>query len=131
VLSQPSLPVAFTRAGRRGLHCSRKDLDCARRRVDQEGVRVLGLRFTEDRLCPAERFARLFDELGSGFEAIEIDSSPANAHGIESRAHSVLTMDFVDRKGHPTRAAMDRVLAFLGERLKPAERIDLRDPSQG
>jgi hypothetical protein len=29
----------------------------------------------------------------------------------------VLTVDFVDRSGHPTRAALDRVLEFLGERL--------------
>jgi hypothetical protein len=29
----------------------------------------------------------------------------------------VLTVDLVDRPGHPTRAALDRVLAFFRQRL--------------
>jgi len=52
------------------------------------------------------------------FECIEIDSSPGNPFGIRSRAHSVLTVDLVDRQGHPTHIALDRVIAFLGERLR-------------
>jgi len=31
----------------------------------------------------------------------------------------VLAIDFVDEPGHPTRAALDRVLSFLHERLHP------------
>jgi hypothetical protein len=31
----------------------------------------------------------------------------------------VLTVDFVDEPGHPTRAGLDRVLAFMNERLRP------------
>jgi hypothetical protein len=31
----------------------------------------------------------------------------------------VLTIDLVDEPGHPTRAALDRVLAFMNERLLP------------
>ena len=57
---------------------------------------------------------------GAGFEAIEIDSSPRNPFGIKKLAHSVVTEDLVDREGHPTRAALDRVLGFFGERLRPA-----------
>jgi hypothetical protein len=48
---------------------------------------------------------------------MEIDSSPGNLHGIPRRAHAILTDDFVDRDGHPTREALDRVLALLRERL--------------
>ena len=33
---------------------------------------------------------------------------------------SVLTAHFVDEPGHPTREALDRVLAFFAERLTPA-----------
>ena len=80
-------------------------------------LRVLGLRFTADRGCPAERFQTLRRELGESFESIEIDSSPGNRHGIPQQAHSVLTVDLVDQAGHPTRAARDRVIAFLDERL--------------
>jgi hypothetical protein len=68
---------------------------------------------------PAQRFERLRRELGSGFEAIEIDSGPGNPHGIARTAHSVVTNDLVDEVGHPTRAALDRVLAFFAERLRP------------
>jgi hypothetical protein len=34
----------------------------------------------------------------------------------------VVTKDLVDEAGHPTRAALKRVLAFFGERLRPAAR---------
>lgn len=117
VLSQPSLPLGLTRAHRASPGVSPEELDAARRRV-RDGVTVLGLRFTEDWMCPRERFDTLRRELGEGFEAIEIDSSPGNPHGIRRAAHSVLTLDLVDREGHPTRAALDRALAFLRERLQ-------------
>lgn len=78
---------------------------------------MLGLRFTHDPLCPAQRFARLRQELGGGFEGIEIDSGPGNPHRIPRHAHSVLTAHLVDEAGHPTRQALDRVIAFFRERL--------------
>jgi dienelactone hydrolase len=78
---------------------------------------VLGLRFTKDRMVPAERFERLREELGDRFIAVEIDSSAGNPHGIPRTAHSVLTLHRVDRPGHPTADALDRVLAFFRERL--------------
>jgi hypothetical protein len=33
-------------------------------------------------------------------------------------AHSVLTTDLVDREGHPTRAALERVLGLFREKLR-------------
>ena len=44
---------------------------------------------------------------------------PGNPHAIPTRAHAVLTVDLVDEAGHPTRAALDRVLGFLDQRLHP------------
>ncbi len=117
VLSQPSLPFAVSAKTRAGLHVSPEDLAAVKERAAR-GARVLGLRFTDDFMCPRERFERLRAELGDGFEAIEIDSSKGNPHGIPRSAHSVLTVDLVDEAGHPTRAALDRVLAFFDERLK-------------
>ena len=116
VLSQPSLPFSVG-ARKAGLHVSDKDLVIIKRRAKDEGVPVLGLRFTEDPMCRPERFARLREELGDRFEGIEIDSKKGNAHGIPTRAHSVVTTDLVDVEGHPTRAALDRVLSFFKERL--------------
>jgi dienelactone hydrolase len=118
VLSQPSLPGPFGAERRAGLHVTDEALVTIQARCAKEGLRVLGLRFTKDRSVPDERFAHLKQALGTGFEAFEIDSTPGNAHGIPQNAHSVVTESFVDREGHPTRAAVDRVLAFFGERLR-------------
>ena len=82
-----------------------------------QGACVLGLRFSADAYAPAERFETLRRELGDAFITVEIDSSRGNPHGINKRAHSVLTLDLVDEPGHPTRAALERVLAFLQQRL--------------
>jgi dienelactone hydrolase len=117
VLSQPSLPFPVSRSHREALHLSDADLSVVKRRV-REGCPVLGMRFTADPLCPGDRFERLRRELGAGFEAIEIDSRPGNPHGIPRTAHSVVTKDLVDEAGHPTRAALERVLGFFAERLK-------------
>jgi len=85
-----------------------------------QGACLLGLRFTHDTAVPKARFDALRRELGDAFIAVEIDSSPANPHGIPRTAHSVLTQHLVDEPGHPTREALDRVLAFFAERLRPA-----------
>lgn len=116
VLSQPSLPFPIGAERRAGLHVSDEALVTIKRRA-REGVPVLGLRFTCDRAVPKERFDRLRREIGDRFEAIEIDSSKGNPHGIPEDAHSVLTEHLVDEAGHPTREALDRVLAFFRERL--------------
>jgi dienelactone hydrolase len=118
VLSQPSLPLPVSASHRRAIHLSDADLDVVRKRA-AAGCGVLGLRFTADPLCTAARFETLHRELGDGFEGIEIDSSRGNPHGIPRTAHSVLTNDLVDEEGHPTRQALERVLALFRERLRP------------
>lgn len=118
VLSQPGTPAPLTAHKRAALGLDPADLASVKART-KDGLCVLGLRFSADRGSPPERFATLRRELGENFEAIEIDSSPGNAYGIAQRAHSVLTEDLVDTPGHPTRAALDRVMAFLAERLRP------------
>jgi dienelactone hydrolase len=114
VLSQPSLPLPFGSARQRDIDTSPDDLARVKARHD---LCVLGLRFTNDRFVRAERFARLQEELGDAFVAVEIDSSPGNPHGLPADAHSVLTEHLVDEPGHPTREALDRVLDLFRERL--------------
>jgi dienelactone hydrolase len=116
VLSQPSLPFPLTRRHRRDLGISDDDLARVKART-AAGVGLVGLRFTCDRLSPPERFARLRDELGDAFVGVEIDSGPGNEHGLKRSAHSVLTGELVDEPGHPTRAALDRVLDLFRARL--------------
>jgi dienelactone hydrolase len=116
VLSQPSVPFPITLTMRRDLGISSDDLAVVRRRAS-EGTCVMGLRFTGDRLVPAERFARLREELGDKFIAVEIDSMPGNRHGLKRTAHSVLTRHLVDEPGHPTMLALEQVLTFFETRL--------------
>ncbi len=89
-------------------------------RVANENLCVLGLRFSKDRAVPDARWAHYKQELGDNFIGVEIDSSPGNPNGIKKNSHSVLTEHLVDQPGHPTKDALDRVLAFLRERLAPA-----------
>ncbi len=116
VLSQPSLPWGLSKKGRRGLQLAPEDLDRVRERA-AEGVCVLGLRFTGDRLSPGARFAHLRAELGDAFIGVEIDSSKGNPWGFPRIAHSVLTEHLVDEPGNPTQDALHQVLDFFRERL--------------
>lgn len=118
VLSQPSLPFPIGNRRKAALGISDADLAHVAERAAR-GACVMGLRFTEDWTVPAERFDTLRRELGDGFIAVEIDSSKGNPHGIGRMAHSVLSKDFVDEPGHPTVDALERVLAFFDERLRP------------
>ena len=117
VISQPVIPAPIGKRGRAALGLDAQDLSMITERAN-DGLRVLGLRFTNDRGCPPERFETLRASLGTSFEGIEIDSSPGNAAGIAPSAHAVLTVSLVDEPGHPTRVALDRVLAFLAEQLR-------------
>jgi len=116
VLSQPSLPLGFNAAHRRALGIADEDLEVVKDRV-KDGLCVLGLRFTGDTAAPAARFERLREELGENFIGVEIDSSEGNPWGYRKAAHSVLTEDYSDAPGSPTRAALDQVLLFLASRL--------------
>jgi hypothetical protein len=115
-MSQPVLPAPIGRRRRAALGLDAGDLSVITARANDD-LRVLGLRFTNDRGCPPERFETLRARLGTSFEGIEIDSSPGNSAGIAPSAHAVLTVSLVDEPGHPTRVALDRVLALLAERL--------------
>ena len=116
VLSQPSLPLALGANLRRSLDISIDDLRVVKQRAE-DGLCLMGLRFSNDKKSPSERFATLHRELGENFIAVEIDSSSANPWGYRQTAHSVLTEDYVDDVGSPTRRALDDVLAFFTTRL--------------
>lgn len=117
VLSQPSLPLPISKARRASIDASPEELAVVRERIG-EGACVLGFRFTKDRLVGDARFDRLRRELGDGFIAVEIDSAKGNPHGFDPMmAHSVLTHEFSDEPGHPTKAAYDLLIEHLRARL--------------
>lgn len=121
VLSQPSLPLGFSKKARRGLYLSDADLAKVQSRMAAEPeLCVLGLRFTADKLVPAARFDHLREALGDRFVAVEIDSSKGNPHGHPAVAHSVLTEHLIDEPGQPTRDALEQVLDLFRTRLLPS-----------
>jgi dienelactone hydrolase len=117
VLSQPSLPFPIGKKRSGALGISDADLATVKQRA-ANGACLLGMRFTKDPAVPTARFETLRRELGDRFIAVEIDSPKGNEHGIPRSAHSVLTEHFVDTPGHPTHAAMERVLTFFDEQLR-------------
>lgn len=112
VIAEPSLPLGFTNSQKCGLHISDDQLRIVRDRVSA-GTKILGVRFSEDKLCPKQRFARLLSEIAEGFECIEINSCRGNGFGIPVKAHSVFTREFVDGDQHPTKMAFERLISFL------------------
>ena len=117
VLSQPALPFPLTPKQRRDPGLSEAELKIVERRAANEGLCAMGLRFSEDRLVPAERFKTLKDRLGDAFEVIEISSKKGNEHGFGKMAHSVLTLELREQEAHPAYEARKRVVEFLTRRL--------------
>ena len=117
VLSQPSMPIAFTAKQKRDPGVSEREMKVIEKRAAHEGLCALGLRFSGDPMAPGERFTTLKDRLGDAFEVIEIDSSPGNPGGFGRMAHSVLTLEVREVDGQPAYEARKRVVEFLKERL--------------
>jgi dienelactone hydrolase len=117
VLSQPSVPFSTTGRAKADLGLSPDDLQAMVDTCAARDLTVVGLRFTGDRLAPAERFATLRRLLGDRFVGVEIDSSKGNPWGHRAAAHSVLTIDLKDEPGQPTRDALDLVLDLFRSRL--------------
>jgi dienelactone hydrolase len=119
VASQPFLPVPLGASRRTDLGISDRETTAIQGRVRAEGLCLLGLRFSEDKTVPRERFAALQQAFGEGWRAIPLDSRPGNPAGIGKNEHSVLTSADVEKPGHPTNQARADVTAFLRERLVP------------
>jgi dienelactone hydrolase len=117
VLSQPSLPICLSQQHKHAIDCSSTDLAKVAARCQNEGLRVLGLRFQGDPIVPEARFRFLKEQLGDGFTAVEIPPQYRHPNGPLKHAHSVLTGDLIDEPGEPTRDALDQVLALFRDKL--------------
>jgi dienelactone hydrolase len=111
VLSQPSVPFPLGGARRRDPGLSESELTIVADRCANEGLCAMGLRFSEDKMSPRERFTALKERLGDAFEVIEID--------FGKMAHSVLTLEVREVDGQPAYEARKRVVEFLTQRLAP------------
>jgi hypothetical protein len=110
------LPFSLGAKRSAALHASPQEIAAAHDKIDHHGARILGLRFKGDPMCKAARFATLRAEFGTHFEGIELDDQHANPRGSPP-PHSVLTRHLIDDEGQPTRAAVERTIAFLREQL--------------
>jgi dienelactone hydrolase len=99
VLCQPSTPFVPGKKRAADVNLSPGDLDIVKGKC-AAGQQVLGLQFRKDPL-PGTRFDTLTRELGDAFIRVE----------FEGKGHSTLTE-------HRQQEGVDRVLAFLGEKLK-------------
>ena len=106
VASQPAMPFHKQAA----LHMSPQEIDRARTALDKKGP-MIAYRLAEDRLTTRAKFdcihAAFNDE---GKERIKLETLPG-------KGHPVLTLDFVDEEGHPTRAALDSVISYFDKQL--------------
>jgi dienelactone hydrolase len=119
VLSQPSVPLPLGLTRRRDTGLSEPEMATITDRCANEGLCAMGLRFSEDRMSPRQRFTALKERLGDAFEMIEIDSRPGNEGGFGKMAHSVLTLEVREVDGQPAYEARKRVVEFLTQRLAP------------
>ncbi|TYL53044.1 hypothetical protein [Agromyces mariniharenae] len=116
-MSQPSIPIALPGRRRNDTGVSEAELAEVHRRTSEEGLCVLGLRFSEDLISPGARFEALKERLKDGFRVIELDSSCGNSDRFRRRAHSVLTAEVREEPRNGATRARDEVAAFLHERL--------------
>jgi dienelactone hydrolase len=121
VSAQPALPwcstiFSLSRSRRMDIDVDAAELTGAQAR-NRAGIPLMCLRFSDDKISPAQRFEAIRQAFAANFLPHVIDSSPGNPDGIAADAHSVLTGDFHDQSGHPTRKARDDVIAFLTRSL--------------
>ena len=117
VASQPTLPLPLTAGRRRDIGMSDRERAAISQRVQQDGLCLLGLRFSEDSASPSDRFRALRAAFGDGWLPISLNSRPGNPDGIGRHEHMVLTSKDADTPGHPTHEARAQVTEFLRERL--------------
>lgn len=117
VLAEPAVPFPVSPHRRADAGASVSELDRIAARARDDGLCVLGLRFSRDSAVPAARFATLKERLGDAFEVIELDSSRGNPDGYSGSAHSVLTTEVRETPPNSAFAARRRVVEFLRERI--------------
>ena len=108
VASQPSMPIGGSRA-QNALHMTGEEVQAARAQLDDKGP-MLALRFEEDPLCRAAKFGAIDAAFNDDRERVRLRVLPG-------KGHSVLTEDFVNEAGHPTRTALDEVLQYFRAQL--------------
>jgi dienelactone hydrolase len=107
VASQPALPILKPK----GLHMSRAEIEASKKHID-ETAPMMALRFEKDPAVTAAKFYCLHHTFN------EADNERIRLITLPGKGHSVLTLDFVDKEGHPTYKALQEVLEYFSKQLK-------------
>lgn len=104
--SQPSLPLK-----KQGyIHMSDEEVTAVKNRLDQIGPMHCA-RLQGDKICAAERF----EAIDKAFN--DDDRQRIILHQLPGDGHSILTLDFVDEEGHPTKNALQEVIGYFDSQL--------------
>lgn len=104
--SQPSMPIARQAA----LHMSNDEISKIKNKLDKVGPMHCG-RFKGDFLCTGKKFKAINREFNTDNKERII------FHELPGKGHSILTIDFVDKEGHPTKKALDEVTEYFDHQL--------------
>jgi len=106
VAAQPAMP--FLQQG--SLHMSEQEIAEVKIGIDSTAP-MKAYRFKQDWMSTAEKFHCINEKLNTdGKTRVELKTLPG-------KAHSVLTLDFVDEQDHPTRHALDEILEYFSTQL--------------
>ncbi len=135
VAAQPSVPLDWrhlllgTEPGADGeaLNVDSADIASARQRLDQGSAHLFACRFSADRLCPANRLARLRELFPSGLQCRQY-ATPEWRNSLGKRPHATFTKEYrigpKDDPEHPSRQAWRDLLAFLDGHLRGRTETD-------
>jgi dienelactone hydrolase len=110
VASQPAMPIGKQSA----LHMSDEDIAAVKSGIDSKAP-MQAYRFEGDPMCTAAKFASIESAFNDG------GAARVELHSLPGKQHSVLTLDFVDEVGHPTRTALDNILSYFQQQLIGSE----------
>ncbi|MEJ1961543.1 MAG: dienelactone hydrolase family protein [Gammaproteobacteria bacterium] len=128
IAAEPAIPfsLSYEIAGigrgewMRQLNVSDAELAQSAQRAKSDSVPMLGMRFRADRLCPAERLARMHEAYGEQLQ-VEEYSFPSRVREIFDPPHAVLTEEYDKAPdapaAHPAKQAFSLVVDFLNRHL--------------
>lgn len=104
--SQPSLPIFRQNS----LHMSPEEMRKVKHNLDTVGAMHCG-HFEKDRLCTKKKMNMLDENFNYD------DKQRIIFHELPGKGHAILTMDFVDKKGHPTYDTLMEIFDYFDFQL--------------
>lgn len=104
--SQPSMAVL----NQQSIHMSDEEIVKVKRNIDKVGAMHCGS-FKKDKFCAMKKIKLIDETFNQG------DKQRIIFHKLPGKGHAVLTLDFVDKKGHPTRKVLDDIFEYFDRQL--------------